>query len=113
MLNNPYTLLDAMREEIDTLKELATIYEKREKFLLVNTYKIQERSLQRIVNRFEKGYEYYMGINKEGDPQMQYRQGTQHLEREYPEIAEAKQNLDDTVREIKIADKMINAGNDK
>jgi hypothetical protein len=94
MLNEPYTLLDAMREEIDTLEELATISEKREKFLLVNTYKIQKRSLQRIVNRFEKGYEYYMGINKEGDPQMQYRQGTRHLEREYPAVAKAKRNLD-------------------
>jgi hypothetical protein len=113
MSNSPYTLLDAIREEIDTLKEVAIISEKQEKWLLVNSYKIQERSLQRILNRFEKGYEYYMGIDKEGNPQMQYRQGTRHLEREYPEIAEAKQKLDDTVREIKIADKMINAGNDK
>ena len=108
-----YTLLDAIREEIDTLTEMETICEKQNKLLLVNSYRNQKRSLQRILNRFEKGYEYYMGIDKEGDPQLKYRQTTRHLEREYPEIAEAKQNLDDIVREIKIADKMINAGNDK
>lgn len=94
MSNEPYTLLDAIREEIGTLKEVATISEKQEQWLLVNSYKTQERSLQRILNRFEKGYEYYIGIDKEGDPQMKYRQGTRHLEREYPAVAKAKRNLD-------------------
>jgi len=94
MENEPYTLLDAMREEIDTLKELATISYKREKWILAGNYRTQSRSLERIVNRFEKGYEYYMGINKEGEPQLQYRQTTRHLEREYPAVARAKQNLD-------------------
>ena len=94
MSNEPYTLLDAMREEIDTLKEIETICEKQKKLLLASSYKIQSRSLQRIVNRFEKGHEYYMGIDKEGDPQLKYRQGTRHLEREYPSVAKAKRNLD-------------------
>jgi hypothetical protein len=35
-----------------------------------------------------------MGINKEGNPQLKYRQGTRHLEREYPSVARAKRNLD-------------------
>jgi hypothetical protein len=94
MSNEPYTLLDAMREEIDTLKELGTIYEKEKKWILVAAYKAQHRSLQRIIDRFEKGHEYYMGINKEGNPQLKYRQGTRHLEREYPSVARAKRNLD-------------------
>ena len=93
MSNEPYTLLDAMREEIDTLKELETVYEKREKWLAAGNYRNQHRSLQRIVNRFEKGYEYYMGVH-EGEPQLKYRQGTRHLEREYPAVAKAKRNLD-------------------
>jgi hypothetical protein len=94
MLNEPYTLLDAMREEIDTLTEMETICEKQKKLLLASSYRNQKRSLQRIVNRFEKGHEYYMGIDKEGDPQLKYRQGTRHLEREYPSVAKAKRNLD-------------------
>ena len=97
MENEPYTLLDAMHEEIDTLKELETVVEKEKKFLLAADYRGQHRSLQRILNRFEKGHEYYMGINKDGDPQLQYRQTTRHLEREYPSVAKAKQNLDTVV----------------
>jgi len=97
MENEAYTLLDAMREEIDTLKEFQSLYEKQNKWLLVASYRSQARSLQRIVNRFEKGHEYYMGINKDGEAQLQMRQSTRHLEREYPAVAKAKQNLDTVV----------------
>jgi hypothetical protein len=94
MEQETYTLLDAMREEVDTLKELEIVYEKQEKWLAKGDVVTQRRSLERILNRFEKGYEYYMGINKEGSPQLQYRQTTRHLEREYPAVAKAKRNLD-------------------
>jgi len=96
MENETYTLLDAMREEIDTLKELESVY-KKDKNLLTGVVASQHRSLQRVVNRFEKGYEYYWGVSKEGEPQLKYRQGTRHLEREYPSVARAKQNLDTVV----------------
>ena len=97
MSNEPYTLLDAMREEIGLLKELEAIYDKEEKWLLKGEMTNQRRSLERIVKRFEKGYEYYMGINKEGALQLKYRQTTRHLEREYPAVAKAKRNLDTVV----------------
>ena len=93
MSNEPYTLLDAMREEIGLLKELEAIYNKEEKWLLKGEMANQRKSLERIVKRFEKGYEYYMGVH-EGKPQLKYRQGTRHLEREYPAVAKAKRNLD-------------------
>ena len=95
-----YSLLDAMREEIDTLKELELVYRK-DNNLLAGITASQRRSLQRIVNRFEKGYEYSMGINKEGDLQLKYRQGTRHLEREYPAVANAKRNLDTVTNIVK------------
>ncbi len=98
-MSDTYTLVDAMREEVDTLKELETIYEKEEKFLLVSDYRVQRRSLERILNRFEKGYEYYMGISSEGNPQLKYRQTDKHLLREYPALREAKENYD-IVKEI-------------
>jgi hypothetical protein len=69
-MSEPYTIIDAIREEIDTLKELETVYEKEEKFLLLSDYQRQRRSLERILNRFEKGYEYYMGINNEGNAKL-------------------------------------------
>lgn len=94
MNDESYTLLDAMREEIDTLKELEAVYRKQEKWLNVGDCVAQRKSLERIVNRFEKGHEYYIGVNNEGNPQLKYRQTTRHLEREYPSVAKAKQNLD-------------------
>lgn len=93
MENETYTLLDAMREEIDTLKELETVYDKQKKWFAKGDVVCQRRSLQRIINRFEKGHEYYMGVH-EGEPQLKYRQTTRHLEREYPAVAKAKRNLD-------------------
>ena len=97
MENETYTLLDAMREEIDTLKELETVYKKEEKWLAQGDVISQRRSLERILNRFEKGHEYYMGIDKEGNPRLRYSQGTRHLEREYPSVAKAKRNLNTVV----------------
>lgn len=91
-----YTLLDAIREEIDTLKELEAVYRKEES-LLTGIVLSQRRSLQRIVNRFENGHEYYIGVNSEGNTLLKYRQTTRHLEREYPAVAKAKQNLDTIV----------------
>lgn len=96
MTDDSYTLLDAIREEQDLLCELEKIYRKEEKRLLAADCRDNARMLGRILNRYEKGYEYYMGV-KEGKPQLLYRQGTRHLEREYPGVARAKQNLDTVV----------------
>lgn len=93
MSNEPYTLLDAMREEIDFLKECQALSDKDDKWLLSAMYREQRSSLNRIVNRFEKGYEYYIGVSN-GKPGINKRQTTRHLEREYPAVAKAKRNLD-------------------
>jgi len=66
MSNETYTLLDAMREEIDFLSELKKLSDKEEKFPLSASYAHQRNSLKRIVNRFENGNEYYLGI-KDGE----------------------------------------------
>lgn len=97
MSNEPYTLLDAMREEIDTLKELQIVYQKQNATLNDAVVRTIRRSLERIVLRFENGHEYYMGINADGDPRLKYNVGTRHLEREYPAVAKAKNNLNTVV----------------
>lgn len=93
MSNKTYTLLDAMREEIDFLSELKKLSDKEKKHLLSANYRDQRDSLKRIVNRFENGKEYYLGV-KDGETYIMNRQGTRHLEREYPAVAEAKAHLD-------------------
>lgn len=93
MEDNSYTLLDAMREEMAFLKELKAISDKDDKWLLSAMYREQHASLGRIVNRFEKGLEYYIGVQN-GETGILRRQTTKHLEREYPAVAKAKRNLD-------------------
>lgn len=100
MSDQPYSLLDAIRDEIKTLKELEEVYDKQGRGLLKMAVVGQHRSLNRILNRFENGYEYYMGVS-EGEPQLMYRKTTRHLEREYPAVSRAKQNLDTIVAIVK------------
>jgi len=66
-------LLDAMREEIDTLNELETVYKIQQKLLPLCDVIFQRQSLQRIVTRFEDDIEYHMVINNDGDPQLKTR----------------------------------------
>lgn len=85
-----------MREEMAFLKELKALSDKEENLLLSAHYREQHSMLNRIVNRFEKGKEYYIGI-KNGERYIMNRQTTRHLEREYPAVAKAKRNLDTVV----------------
>lgn len=92
-----YTLLDSIRDEIETLKELEVAFKKVGGSIPENIIYQTRLSLQRILNRYEKGHEYYMGVNENGDPQLKVRQTTRHLEREYPAVSKAKHNLDTLV----------------
>ena len=67
-------LLDAMREEIDTLNELEKVYNIQQKLLPLCEAIFQRQSLERIVTRFEDDIEYHMVINKDGNPQLKTRQ---------------------------------------
>ena len=49
MSNETYTLLDAMREEIDFLSELKKLSDKEEKYLLSASYAHQHSMLKRIL----------------------------------------------------------------
>ena len=97
MENETYTLLDAMREEISFLKEMEAYYKEQDTGLFRKVaIEEQRQSLNRILNRFEKGIDYYLGINQ-GKTTIMLRPTTRHLEREYPAVAKAKQNLDTVV----------------
>ena len=91
-----YSLLDAMKEEIDLLKETEEYYDKNKNSILKAVVRAQKESLERIVGRFENGKKYYIGL-KSGEPRLMTRQTTRHLEREYPSVAKAKQNLNTVV----------------
>lgn len=111
----PYTLLDALREEADLLDQYVKYYDELQKkdkdalslrdIMQRDTWRHQKLSYLRIVDRFEKGFDYNIGI-KDGKATLIKTQTTRHLEREYPEIAEAKAELDNAVQSANIIDKL-------
>lgn len=110
-----YTLLDAIREEADLLDQYIKYYDELQKkdsdalslrdIIQRDTWRSQRLSYIRIAERFEKGFEYSL-IMKDGKTTLNKTQTTRHLEREYPEIAEAKANLDSVVQSAKLVDKL-------
>ena len=111
----PYTLLDAIREEADLLDQYVKYYDELQKkdkdalslrdIMQRDTWKHQKHSYLRIVERFENGADYNIGI-KDGKTTLIKTQTTRHLEREYPEVAEAKAELADAVQSANIIDKL-------
>jgi hypothetical protein len=110
-----YTLFDAIREEADLLDQYIKYYDELQNkdkdalslrdIMQRDTWRSQKSSYQRIVNRFENGVDFNLGI-KDGKTTLIKTQTTRHLEREYPEITEAKANLDSVVQSAKLVDKM-------
>ena len=104
MSNNPYTLLDAMRDECDFLEELKAWSEKEKKHLLAGMMREQRNSLMRILKRYEQGIEYSLEI-RGGEMNIKRTQTNRHLVRDYPAVAAAQENL-------KTLEKLVGKSND-
>lgn len=96
MTDKPYSLVDAIQEETALLKEIELFYENKNKKFLSAIAREQRSSLERIVHRYRDGKEYLITV-KNGKAVLDTRQTTRHLEREYPSVAKAKQNLNTVV----------------
>jgi len=96
MTDKPYLLIDAIQEESDLLKEIEIYYNNKDKSLLSAITREQRFSLERIINRYNNGKEYSLTV-RNGKTVLDSRQTTRHLEREFPSVAKAKQNLDTVV----------------
>ena len=96
MTDKPYSIVDAIQEETELLKEIELFYENKNKKFLSAMAREQRSSLERIVNRYNDGKEYSLTV-RNGKTVLDSRQTTRHLEREYPSVAKAKQNLNTVV----------------
>ena len=96
MTDKPYLLIDAIQEETELLKEIELFYENKNKEFLSAIAREQRFSLERIVDRYSNGKEYSLTV-KNGKTIIDTRRTTRHLEREYPSVAKAKQNLNTVV----------------
>ena len=90
-----YTLLDAIREEAEILAEMQIYYKNKGSAGNVRRVAVEEQrlSLNRILNRFENGREYFITVTN-GETALDWRQTNRHLVREYPAVAEAQATLD-------------------
>lgn len=87
----PYTIYDAIKDEIAFLETLEKVEENAKHTFSAAIIYQQISSLQRILNRIDKGYEYSMGISKhDGKPIIQYKKTDRKaLEEEYPALKKA------------------------
>lgn len=99
-MTDVYTLLDALREEADFQGELEKYYKANDSVIHEATARRQRESLQRIVNRFEDGKDYYLGIH-DGKTTILHRQTDRHLIREYPLVKQMTEDLENTKRMVK------------
>lgn len=87
----PYTIYDAIKDEIEFLKTLEKV-EKNVGHTITSAIVYQQRvSLNRILRRFDSGYEYSMGIDKDtGKPTIEFdKTDRKTLEQEYPALKKA------------------------
>lgn len=96
MDEKPYSVVDAIQDEVELLEELQKLHESKDLKLLAVMYREQKFSLKRIANRYSNGKEYFLTV-KNGKTVLDKRQTTRHLERDYPSVAKSKQNLDTVV----------------
>lgn len=87
----PYTIYDAIKDEIDFLKTLEKVEENAGHTITSAIVHQQRASLNRILRRVDSGYDYSMGIDKDtGKPSIEAKKTDRKtLEQEYPALKKA------------------------
>lgn len=85
----PYTVLDAMKDEVELLREQAKVEEKAERIIAVAILRQLAMSHQRIINRVEKGLDYSLEIVDGEIKRVSKQSDRKTLEEEYPALKNA------------------------
>lgn len=87
----PYTIYDAIKDEIDFLDALAEVEENEKHAIAVTIVRHQKASLRRILRRFDSGYDYDITRDKiTGKPGIVYKKSDRkRLQDEYPALKKA------------------------
>ena len=83
-----------MQDEVDFLREMAAVEEKRDKFILVSMYKSIANSHQRILNRVKNGTEYSLEIVDGEIKSVNKKSDRKTLEEEYPALKKAAEQYE-------------------
>jgi len=90
----PYTITDAMQDELEFLREMADVEKKRDKFILEAIYREIANSHQRILNRVNSGLDYSLEIVNGEIERVAKKSNRKTLEQEYPALKKAAENYD-------------------
>jgi hypothetical protein len=92
----PYTIYDAIKDEIDFLKTLEKVEENAKHTITAAIVNQQRVSLNRILRRVDSGYDYSMGVDKDtGKPVITWEKTNRKtLEQEYPALQKAAEQYD-------------------
>lgn len=85
----PYTILDAMKDEVAFLREQAKVEEKDGRIIAVSILRSIALSHQRIINRVEKGLDYSLEVVDGGIKTVAKNSDRKTLEEEYPALRKA------------------------
>ena len=85
----PYTVLDAMQDEVNFLREMAKVEEKAEKVFVASIYRSIANSHQRIINRVKSGTDYALEIVDGEIKSVNKKSNRKTLEEEYPALKKA------------------------
>lgn len=98
----PYTITDAIQDELEFLRELAEVEKKRDKFILEAIYRQIANSHQRILNRVNSGLDYSLEIVNGEIERVAKKSNRKTLEQEYPALKKAAEQYD-------IVEKLVNS----
>jgi hypothetical protein len=98
----PYTITDAIQDELEFLRELAEVEKKRDKFILEAIYREIANSHQRILNRVNSGLDYSLEIVNGEIERVAKKSNRKTLEQEYPALKKAAEQYD-------IVEKLVNS----
>ena len=101
----PYTITDAIQDELEFLRELAEVEKKRDKFILEAIYRQIANSHQRILNRVNSGLDYSLEIVNGEIERVAKKSNRKTLEQEYPALKKAAEQYD-------IIEKLVNSAPD-
>lgn len=90
----PYTVTDAMQDEVKFLREMADVEKKRDKFIIERIYREIANSHQRIINRVESGTDYKLEIVDGEIIKVDKKSNRKTLEQEYPALKKAAEQYD-------------------
>jgi hypothetical protein len=85
----PYTIADAMQDEVKFLRELAEVEKKEDRFIAVAIYRAVANSHQRILNRANNGIDYSLEVVDGEIKTVPKKTDRKTLEEEYPALKKA------------------------